>query len=341
MSVSHWRVIPSHQSLFRVLAAVILMTFPLVVVRAQGVGSSRGLPSSSGGFHTIKGRVYFPDDRLADRHVKVRLESANTFGALSTVTDENGQFRFNRLEAGPYTVVVDADKAYETAREVVNIDREASPGGRIIDVPIYLKLKSTTDAAFAVPKSALNLYKKAQDSIQSGDGKTAIEHLKGAVAIYANFVQAFNELGVQYLKFGQIDEAADALKSAVKLAPGDFQPRLNYGIALLNQKKFAESEEQLRAALKKNATAPTAHMYLGMALMNQKKLEEAQKELEIAISSNSSEVRVAHKYLGGIYWGMRDYKRAADELETYLKLMPKAGDAERTRAAIKDLRSKQ
>jgi regulator of sirC expression with transglutaminase-like and TPR domain len=37
----------------------------------------------------------------------------------------------------------------------------------------------------------------------------------------------------------------------------------------------------------------------------------------------------------------KDHKRAADELETYLKLEPKASDAERIRAAIKDLRSKQ
>jgi tetratricopeptide (TPR) repeat protein len=86
---------------------------------------------------------------------------------------------------------------------------------------------------------------------------------------------------------------------------------------------------------------PTAHMYLGIALMSQRKLDEAEKELLKAAQSNSIEVAMAHRYLGGIYWGKRDYKRAADELETYLKLAPKAADAERTRAAIKDLRSKK
>jgi tetratricopeptide (TPR) repeat protein len=115
---------------------------------------------------------------------------------------------------------------------------------------------------------------------------------------------------------------------------------LNLGIALLNQKKFPESEEQFRVALTKQASSPVAHMYLGMALMNQKKLDEAQKELETAVVSKSTEVGVAHKYLGGIYWGQRDYKRAGDELETYLQMVPKAADADRTRAAIKELRSK-
>jgi regulator of sirC expression with transglutaminase-like and TPR domain len=81
-------------------------------------------------------------------------------------------------------------------------------------------------------------------------------------------------------------------------------------------------------------------MYLGIALMNLKRLDEAEKELLVAVNSKSNEIAPAHRYLGGIYWGMRDYKRAADELETYLKLMPNAADADRTKAAIKDLRSK-
>ena len=337
MAILQSSVMTAAKPLFCTLAFAFLMLVPLNLLRAQGVGSTRGLPSSSGGTHTIKGRVFFPDDRPGTRHVKVRLESANTFGGLATVTDDDGKFSFTRLEAGPYTIVVDGDKAYETAREAVAIDREASPGGRIIDVPIYLKLKST---APPVPKQAFDLYNKAMDSVKSGDGKKAIEYLKSAVASYGNFPEAYNELGVQYLKLGQVDAAADALATAVKLAPRDFQPRLHYGVALLNQKKFPEAELQLRDAIIKNPNAPTAHMYLGMALVNQKKLVEAQQEFELAVNSKSSEVAAAHRYLGGIYWGNRDYKRAADELEAYLKLAPNAPDAERTKQAIKDLRSK-
>jgi len=93
-------------------------------------------------------------------------------------------------------------------------------------------------------------------------------------------------------------------------------------------------------------------MYLGIALLttsrdektkqyDMTKYTEAQKELEVAASTGKDEVGMAHRYLGGIYAGNRDYKRAADELETYLKLVPKAPDAERTKNAIKELRSKQ
>ena len=49
---------------------------------------------------------------------------------------------------------------------------------------------------------------------------------------------------------------------------------------------------------------------------------------------------LAHKYLGGIYWRHKKYREAADELEKYLNLDPKAPDAEKIRSTIKELRQK-
>ena len=331
-------VLPIRYS-FHLMALFVVIALSSVLVAAQGVGSSRGLPSSSSGVHTIKGRVFFPDDQPAGTRIKVGLET-RTIGNLTTSTDDDGQFIFTRLDAGVYTVVIQGDR-YETVRESVEIDR-ANPGGSTIDVPIYLKLKPSANPAFAnVPKNAIDLYTKAQAAKASGDNKKAIEELNAAIAAYKDFGPAYSDLGVEYLKAGDVAKATEALQTAVRLSPNEFSPRLNLGIALLNEKKFPEAEEQLRVALQKNSASPLVHMYLGMALMNQKKLEDAQKELETAVATKSNEVGIAHKYLGGIYWGLRDYKRAADELETYLKLVPKAADAERTKAAIKDLRSKQ
>jgi regulator of sirC expression with transglutaminase-like and TPR domain len=59
----------------------------------------------------------------------------------------------------------------------------------------------------------------------------------------------------------------------------------------------------------------------------------------LLVSSAASSSR-AHYYLGGIYWGEREYRKAADELEPYLKLSPHAPDAEQVRGSIKELRSK-
>ena len=105
-----------------------------------------------------------------------------------------------------------------------------------------------------------------------------------------------------------------------------------------NQAK--EAEDYLRESLKLNNAVPSAHMYLGIALLRLNKFDEAEKELLVATGANATYLAMANYYLGGIYWAKRDYKKAADELETYLKLSPKAPDAEQVRGTIKDLRSK-
>jgi tetratricopeptide (TPR) repeat protein len=304
-----------------------------------GVGSSRGLPGTNDGIHTIKGRVYFPPGATGDRHLRVTLKSADSTDETTT-TDEDGAFAFNRLRAGNYTVVVEGGKEFDNAIEPAAIDR-ASPGSRMVNLTISLRPKGTAEAYSKIPKAARDLYSKGMEAAAKGDSKKAVEHLSGAVSAYPEFAQALSELGVQYLKLGQPDKAAESLQAALKLTPNDAGARLNYGFALLNQKKFEEAEAQLREVLKTNDAMPTAHMYLGITLMNQKKMDDAEAELLRAVASNSAEVASAHRYLGGIYWGKREYKRAADELETYLKLSPKAPDAERTRAAIKELRDKQ
>jgi regulator of sirC expression with transglutaminase-like and TPR domain len=63
--------------------------------------------------------------------------------------------------------------------------------------------------------------------------------------------------------------------------------------------------------------------------------------LKSAIEFGGDEIALAHKYLGGIYWATLNYKRAADELETYLRLVPDAADATRVRSTVKELRAKQ
>jgi Flp pilus assembly protein TadD len=339
---------------FILFAALILVAHPSLA-EAQGSVDYTG----TGGSNTIQGRIYFPSGHGADAPgLKIRLE-ATTAGNLTVLADSNGTFSFKNLAGGSYTIVIEETADYAPVREPVYIDDPGSSNmrgrtvvgnmPRIFIVPIHLLFKGRVerragviDAALAaVPKAASNLYFQALESARAGDNKEAIKQLKSAIALYPEFPLALNELGVQYLKVGQPDRAAEVLATAVRIAPEGLLPRLHYGIALLNQRKFVNAEEQLRVVLQKNPATPTAHMYLGISLISQKRLDEAQKELLIATGSNSSEVARAHWYLGGIYWAKRDYRTAADQLEIYLKLIPKAADAERTRGVIKELRGKQ
>ena len=342
-------------SFFCVLSISVLLCTLIPSVRAQGGTDYTG----TGGRNTIQGRIYFPSGRQMDSPgVKVKLENAGS-GELSVLADTNGSFSFRNLLPGSYAIVVDVGKDYEPVRESVYIDDPGASGlrtnivtggpPRVVTLPIYLIPKrndsstkpAVINAALAsVPKQALDLYQKALESSQTNDNRRAIEQLKAALSLYPEFPVALNEMGVQYLKLGQPNEAVEAFRAAIKISPDAFIPRLNYGVALLEKNAFAEAEIQLREALKKNADAPTAHMYLGITLIKLRKYDEAESELQHAISSGGDSLSQVHRYLGGLYWSDKKYKLAADELEKYLRLDPKAADAEKIRSIIKDLRSK-
>lgn len=354
-SGSRWTTLNSSLIFFVFAAAFVL------VVSNKCVGQGAVDYTGTGGRHAIQGRIYFPSGRRADSPgLLVKLESVNN-APLSVFTDSSGSFAFKNLVSGSYTIVIEGTDDYEATRETVYIDDPGSSSirGRTISsstprtmtVPIYLmpnrrsavtnKPGVVSAVLAAVPKAAADLYLASLESAKAGNHKKAVEQLKSALSLHPQFSLALNELGVQYLILGQADSSANVLAEAVKLSPDEVAPRLNYGIALLNQNKFAPAEEQLRLVLQKNNALPTAHMYLGITLARQQKLDEAEQELLISINKNNPGVALAHRYLGGVYWGKRDYQRAADQLEIYLKLMPNAGDAVRTREEITKLRSKQ
>jgi len=327
-----------------------MLLLPAAIYAQSGRAST-----GTGGIHIIQGYVFFPSGRRAEGPIHVRLESY-TYGGISVMADSSGSFTFGSLAPGSYTVVISAGDNYEIARESVSIDSDLSlsrsgipsnPAPRRYTVMITLQPKAGTRskagvvsvALAEVPENARSLYEKGLELAKAGDVPKAIESLKAAISLYPKFPLALNEIGVQYLKLGQADKAVEPLKSATKLNPDAFTPKLNLGIALLETQHFADAETQLREALKINS-APTAHMYLGLTLAHLHNSAEAEKEFRLAIDLSGNQLGLAHYYLGGLYWQKREYRRAADELETYLSLTPNAQDAQRVRVTIKELRAK-
>ena len=347
------------------LLILILFVLPAAVF-SQGSGRDS---TGTGGNHTITGKIYFPSGRRAEGSIQVKLQTYG-MGEMSTLADSSGSFTFTSLSPGNYTLVVNAGDQYEIAREAVTIDSDLAlprsglpinPGSRAYTVMVTLQLKaenrskpSVVNAALAeVPAEARDLYEKALQFGKAGDSAKAVENLKSALALFPKFPLALNELGVQYLKLKQANNAIEPLRSATLLSPDAATPKLNLGIALLETNSYSEAEAQLRNALRISAT-PTTHMYLGLTLYHLQNKAEAEKELKAAIEGGGNQLSIAHYYLGGLYWKMGDelnrdrdhdrglveYRRAADELETYLRLTPEAPDAERVRGTIKQLRAK-
>ncbi len=325
-----------------------LLTLVLSITALGQVEPNVKFDTGNGGHNTLQGDLITPNGQRLDHPILVRLSTPK--GEITTTSNGNGSFIFRQLTPGRYTVVIDAGEPYAQASETVDIN-ESSSGtmarvGQIYTVQVNLRVSSGQPITRGVisandpPKAALDLYNKALTSVKDGNRDKAVEQLKAAIAIHPTFVAALNGLGVQYMKMGKHQAAYDAFISALKITPDSFILHLNCGITLFHLNKYAEAEAQFAAALLKNEASGSAHIYRARSLIALNRLDDAAKDLKRAVEIGGDDVKIAHRYLAGIYVEKGDAAEAVKELELYLKAMPATKESEQIKNLIKELNKK-
>ena len=316
---------------------------------------SRTNQSGTGGFNQVRGKVYLPSGQSLDTPVEVELQAV--FASLKVFTDRGGSFIFQNLTAGSYTLVVNVGEQFEPALEYFTIDPDpppprgmaVRPTPKMITVPIYLRLKrgvvlknEVINAKWSsVPKEAVSHLKRGVELVQEAKPAEAEVELRAALKIAPTFSPAHTELGKLLLQTGKLEPAIESFRTAIKNDESDFDAHLNMGIAFLNLKKYDQSEPELVTAAYLNRTAVTPHYYLGIVFVMKGDLDIAQKAFETAKElKGGRSLPAIHKYLGRIYMKKDMQKEALQELETYLKLAPKAQDAEKVKKDISDIKAK-
>jgi tetratricopeptide (TPR) repeat protein len=264
------------------------------------------------------------------------------WGDILAVTDDRGQFVFSGVGAGTYTITIDREKDYEPVSQQVEIIRTRSTVPETYTVTIRLQAvhnpkvrPSVISAANAgVPERALEFYEKASKLVGEKDYQGAIKQLKLAVAEYAAFVNAYNQMGVLYLRLDELDKADEALRAALKINPEAYEPLVNRAVTLFRMAKFKETETVLRTTLKLKPDSAVAHYYLGRTLIKLGRNDEAESAFLTCIKLSPNEFKEAHRLLAAIYLERGMSQRVVEELETYLKLVPTAPDAENLRKVI-------
>ncbi len=298
-----------------------------------------------GGINQIIGTVFAPSGRPLESRARIRL-STMTRGDRVFNLNETGNFAFRGLPSGSYTISIDKEPDYKPYSTNVDVIQMRGSPAQILTLNIRLEFKDRTkatppvlNAEFAnVPKKALEFYNVAIEKAKTGDRTAAIEQLKLAIAEYPSFTQAFNELGVQYLKLNRLEDADEAFRGALKIDPESFAGLINRGIANVMMKRYGESVPILRKALKKNEQSPVGHYFLGQALANLGLFDEAVKELRASLELGKEEMKEAHRILAIIYSSRGAKKEAVGELEAYLALVPDTPDAEKLKDMIRKLK---
>lgn len=326
----------------------------LLVCCLAGHGQSRVNSSGTGGIHTIQGRIYLPSGRMIDSSIKVELQSSRD-ASIEVYTDVNGGFAFRALSPGNYIIVVHAGETFETIREYITIDTEAQgnvrilPTPKVVTVPVYLQHKrgvilrnEVISAKWStVPDDTLNNFKRGVELAQANKPVEAEAALRKAIELTPSFAPAHTELGKLLAQSGKLEESIEPLRTAIRYDDADFDAHLNLGITYMNLKKFDVAEPELVAAAYINRTAVTPHYYLGVLYVVKNDLDVARKAFETARDLNGGKsIPNIHKFLGRIYMKKDMEKEAVQEFETYLKLAPKAQDADKVKKDISDIKAK-
>ena len=329
----------------KIACLIFFLNFAIFLASASAQPPSVYTDTGLGGANTIIGKVYTTTGVRFERPVTVRLQTPIRGDRIMT-TDNSGNFAFRGLVSGDYTIAIDKEKDFEPYYLPVSVLQARGFPGQTYNLNIRLTPKALAQPKPSVviaplaslPDRAQSLYAKSLDLAKAGDHKAAIEQLSQLITEFPNFMLGHNELGVNYLKLNQPDKAETAFLEALKLEPEAFAPTVNRGIALINMRRYGDAEVVFRKAKKMNDQSAVVHYFLGQSLANLGQFDEAEKELLEAARSGGEQMREAHRLLAIIYSSKGEKKKAAAELETYLKLYPNAPDADRLKNTIRELK---
>ena len=325
-----------------IIVIVILVLGSYFQTKAQGYGDRTRLGGD--GNYAIQGKLLLPTGKPATG-IRVSLSSADYIGSSAT-TDNDGNFRFNTIPAGNYSVTIKGTESFDSDNEAITIERD-SPSGQNFNIgTVFLRLPGqkkgdlSNNPMFAgVPKSALEKYQSAMEKISKNDAKNGLRLFDEAVAAYPNFAIAYYEKGNALLKQNELNPALEAFTKAIQIKADFFDAKLNYGYTLFLLKDYQDSANVFRDLLREKTDSPLVYLYAGMALLGLKQYDNAETAFKKVLTIKGGEnMPSAHRYLGGIYMQKKQNAEAIAELQKYLELDPKAADTEKIKSLIADLK---
>lgn len=229
---------------FRPALLALLLCLPLSWSAAQ---------HQAGNVHVY---VTYPDDRAVTSQVKVGLVSGTSGAQVEELfTNDRGEATFLNVSLGNYHVSVSGQGIRTTQSDSFEVDERKSTQSIMVRVQPDAESSAgkasgaTVSAAdLKVPKKASKEFDKATQLIAKQDWQAAIDQLNKTLAIYPDYAQAYNNLGVVYAHLGDANKEREALQKAVA-ANNHFGPALvNLARLEIKEQNFAAAEGHLNQA---------------------------------------------------------------------------------------------
>jgi hypothetical protein len=306
---------------------------------AFGVSSASAqmqpVPSRRSRF-SIGGSIRDQIDHHPMESVEVVLKTSTGTPLTTTYTRSNGDFLFDALPNGDFTIEVTV-KDYDTARESVSI-----AGASRMGISIFLTRSGKAGAnvmGMSISAHQLSVPRKAHDEFEKGmalvymksDYRAAIAQFQLAIKDFPTYYEAYAEEGTAYYELQEMSPAEEALQKSTELSNGTYADAMFTLAAIYTDtKRFAEAEVLARKAMTVDSSSWRGPFELARALNALRRPEEAEKNALQARDLMPDNAPV-YLLLANIHIQRKDYPALLRDLDGYLRLSPYGPEADQAR----------
>jgi tetratricopeptide (TPR) repeat protein len=208
-----------------------------------------------------------------------------------------------------------------------------------------------------VPSTARAIFERAMKMRKAGKTQVAMSLIEESLRVFPGYFDARYALANDLARMGYLNEAITQLELARKINANDDRLYQSFGAILIEQKKYALAAAAFAEAARLNPANPRYFLMRGVAILyyvseidaakkessedRQFLLSKAEEALNRASLLSERKIKIVHFYLGMLYEKKGEPRRAADELELYLRDSPQTNDANTIRETIERLRNSQ
>jgi tetratricopeptide (TPR) repeat protein len=298
----------------------------------------------------IRGYVRNPSGQ-AVANVRVSLLDEYRQSLKTQFCDTTGRYEFRSVGRGVFFIRVDTlGTIYENIEQRIELSSLSSSRIEepvIVDIVVRpkrsdsLSARPSTTFSQDVPEAAQKEYERGVNSLKNNKADVAIVSFKKALEFFSDYYEALEQLGNLYVEQRDYQSAEPLLARAVEINKDGWRAHYALGITQYHFKRRSDALISLKRAVELKADSANALMWFGIVLaQNTETRTDAIKAFERVTELARDAIPDAYFYLGSLYSKNNQNKEAAEALEHFLRLSPQAGDKEKLKKVIEQLRQK-